>query len=77
VHRRVSTRRSPVRLFVETEKRMTTATLIAIIIALVGLDVVAGVVVLSALVWRERRRERAQREAFDYDEYRKAHEVAK
>ena len=52
VYRRVSTRRSPVRLFVEAKKRMTTLTLIAIIIALVGLDVVAGVV--AALVWRER-----------------------
>jgi len=54
VYRRVSTRRSPVRLFVEAKKRMTTLTLIAIIIALVGLDVVAGVVVFAALVWRER-----------------------
>jgi len=33
---------------------MTTLTLIAIIVALVDLDVVAGVVVFAAPVWRER-----------------------
>lgn len=52
---------------------MTTLSLIAVIVALVGLDLVVGAVVFAVLWWREHEVLRAQSEAFTYDEYRRAH----
>lgn len=48
-------------------------TFIAVVVSFAGLSLAVDAVVFGVLAWREHERMRAQAEAFDYDEYRKAH----
>lgn len=52
---------------------MSVITFIAVVAAFAVLSLVVDAIMFTALAWREHEIMRAQAEAFDYDEYRKAH----